>query len=70
MLGNKDAGANIAVRNLETARKFHEGTLGLTQVGTEGEELIAYRSGDSTILILSVQFSRNQGDGGDLDSGR
>jgi catechol 2,3-dioxygenase-like lactoylglutathione lyase family enzyme len=70
MLGNKDAAANIAVRNLETARKFYEGTLGLMRVGSEGEELIAYRSGNSTILFLSVQFSRNQGDGGDLDSGR
>jgi catechol 2,3-dioxygenase-like lactoylglutathione lyase family enzyme len=29
MLGNKDAVANLAVKNLETARKFYEGTLGL-----------------------------------------
>jgi len=29
MLGNKDAIANLAVRDIETARKFCESTLGL-----------------------------------------
>ncbi len=51
MLGNTDAVANIAVTNLKTARKFYEGTLGLTQVGSEGEELIVYRSGKTTINV-------------------
>jgi catechol 2,3-dioxygenase-like lactoylglutathione lyase family enzyme len=37
MLGDKDAAANIAVRNLEAAKKFYEDTLGLTQVGAEGQ---------------------------------
>lgn len=27
MLGNRDAVANLAVRNVQTARKFYEGTL-------------------------------------------
>ncbi len=40
MLGNKDAVANIAVKNLEAARKFYEGTLGLKPIHTEDEELI------------------------------
>ena len=48
MLGNRDAAANVAVRNMDAARKFYEGTLGLKPVGSEGEELIAYRSGKST----------------------
>ena len=47
MLGNKDAVANIAVRDLETASKFYEGTLGLKRVGAEGEEPIVFRSGKS-----------------------
>ncbi|MBA2485928.1 MAG: VOC family protein [Nitrospira sp.] len=51
MLGNTDAVANIAVTNLKTARKFYEGTLGLTQVGSEGDELIVYRSGKTTINV-------------------
>jgi catechol 2,3-dioxygenase-like lactoylglutathione lyase family enzyme len=57
MLGHRDAVANIAVRSMETARKFYEGTLGLKQVGAEGEELIAYRSGKSTINVYRSKFA-------------
>lgn len=57
MLGNKDAAANIAVKNLETARKFYESTLGLKQVGAEGNELIAYRSGNSTLLVYRSDYA-------------
>jgi catechol 2,3-dioxygenase-like lactoylglutathione lyase family enzyme len=52
-LADKDAAANLAVKNLAAARKFYEGTLGLKQVGAEGEQLIAYRSGKSTLLVYS-----------------
>jgi catechol 2,3-dioxygenase-like lactoylglutathione lyase family enzyme len=58
MLGNRNAIATIAVRNLETARKFYEGTLGLKPVGAEGEEVIIFKSGDSTI---NVYRSRHAG---------
>ena len=51
MLGSKDAVANIAVKNLEKARKFYEGTLGLKQVDAEGDELIVLKSGGSTINV-------------------
>jgi catechol 2,3-dioxygenase-like lactoylglutathione lyase family enzyme len=57
MLGNKDAVANIAVRNLEDAKKFYEDTLGLTQVGAEGKELIVFRSGNSTINVYQSQYA-------------
>ncbi|HKQ24664.1 MAG TPA: VOC family protein [Burkholderiales bacterium] len=57
MLGNKDAAANIAVRNMKIARKFYEGTLGLKAIGTQGEELVAYRSGSSTILVYRSDFA-------------
>lgn len=50
MLGNKDAAANIAVRNLEIAKKFYENTLGLTQVGAEGQEAIIFKSKNSTVI--------------------
>lgn len=49
MLEDKDAAANIAVRNLATARKFYEDTLGLEPVGAEGEELIVFKSGNTMI---------------------
>ena len=57
MLGNKDAAANIAVRNLEDAKKFYEDTLGLTQVDAEGKELIVFRSGNSAINVYQSQYA-------------
>jgi catechol 2,3-dioxygenase-like lactoylglutathione lyase family enzyme len=57
MLGTKEAAANIAVKNLATAKKFYEGTLGLTQVDAEGEELIVFKSGNSTINVYRSQYA-------------
>ena len=57
MLGDKNAAANIAVKNLATARKFYEGTLGLTQVDAEGEELLVFRSGNSTINVYQSRYA-------------
>ena len=57
MLGSMDAAASIAVRNLDTARKFYEDTLGLKQVGREGDELIAYRSGKTTINVYRSKYA-------------
>ncbi|MBA2409376.1 MAG: VOC family protein [Gammaproteobacteria bacterium] len=57
MLGDRDAAANIAVRNLATANKFYEDTLGLTQIGVEGEELIVYKSGNALINVYRSQYA-------------
>jgi catechol 2,3-dioxygenase-like lactoylglutathione lyase family enzyme len=57
MLGNKDAVANIAVKDLQAARKFYEGTLGLKAVGTEGDDLVAFRSGGSTLFVYRSDFA-------------
>jgi hypothetical protein len=57
MLGNKDAATNIAVRNLDTAQKFYEGTLGLKEVGREGGEVITYRSGNSTFFVYRSEYA-------------
>ena len=57
MLSNVDASANLAVRDLNAARRFYEGTLGLEKVGSEGEELIAYRSGNTTINVYRSEFA-------------
>jgi|ERR687897_1166198 catechol 2,3-dioxygenase-like lactoylglutathione lyase family enzyme len=57
MLGDKDAAANIAVKNLETAKKFYEDTLGLTQTGAEGQEVIVFRSGNSTVNVYRSQYA-------------
>jgi catechol 2,3-dioxygenase-like lactoylglutathione lyase family enzyme len=57
MLGNKDAVANLAVTNLDTARKFYEDTVGLKQVDAEGEELIVFKSGNSTINVYRSKYA-------------
>ena len=57
MLGDKPAAANLAVKNLAAARKFYEGTLGLRPVATEGDDLVAYRSGSSTVLVYESQYA-------------
>jgi catechol 2,3-dioxygenase-like lactoylglutathione lyase family enzyme len=57
MLGDKDAAANIAVKNLATAKKFYADTLGLTAVGAEGQELIVFRSGNSTINVYQSRYA-------------
>jgi hypothetical protein len=67
MLGDKDAAANIVVKNLEAAKKFYEDTVGLMQVGAESQELIVFRSGNSTINVYQSQYAgTNQGHGGDV----
>jgi catechol 2,3-dioxygenase-like lactoylglutathione lyase family enzyme len=57
MLNEANAVANIAVKNLETARKFYRDTLGLKQVGTEDEEVIVFKSGSSTINVYRSQYA-------------
>ena len=57
MLNNFDASANLAVKDLAVARKFYEGTLGLTQVGSEGGELVVYRSGKTTLNVYKSDFA-------------
>jgi catechol 2,3-dioxygenase-like lactoylglutathione lyase family enzyme len=57
MLANKDVAANIAVKDLTRAQKFYAGTLGLKEAEREGEEVIAYRSGNSTVLVYRSEFA-------------
>jgi catechol 2,3-dioxygenase-like lactoylglutathione lyase family enzyme len=57
MLGNTDAIATIAVKTLDTARKFYEGTLGLKVVGAEGEEVVIFKSGSATVNVYRSQFA-------------
>lgn len=57
MLGNKEAVANIAVKDLDRARKFYEETLGLTPIETEGDEQIVFQSGVSTLNVYRSQYA-------------
>jgi len=57
MLGNRDAVANLAVKDLDAAKTFYEDILGLKPVHTQGEELIVYKSGASTLNIYRSEYA-------------
>ena len=51
MLRDTDAVANLAVKDLQKAKSFYEGTLGLEPVGSHGDEVVVYRSGNTTLNV-------------------
>ncbi len=57
MLGDKSAAASIAVKDMEAAKKFYEGTLGLTKTDMEDPGGTMYRSGDSMVFVYPSQFA-------------
>lgn len=57
MLGDKDSLANVAVKDLEVAKKFYEKTLGLEQVDSEDHEVIIFKSGNSRLLVYRSQYA-------------
>ena len=57
MLGDKEAAATIAVRDINAAAKFYEGTLGLKPQPVTEKGVKSYRSGNSSILVYTSQFA-------------
>lgn len=57
MLNGKNVMATVAVRDINIAKSFYGGTLGLEPSGAQGEDLIAYRSGDSTLLVYRSDYA-------------
>lgn len=57
MLGDSEAMATLAVKNLAAARKFYEGTLGFKVVHTEGDQAVSYKSGKSRLLVYQSQYA-------------
>jgi catechol 2,3-dioxygenase-like lactoylglutathione lyase family enzyme len=55
LLGDKDAAANIAVKNLEATKKFYEAMLGLKEIWTQDQEVIVFKSGNSTVNVYRSQ---------------
>ncbi|NML60050.1 VOC family protein [Massilia sp. RP-1-19] len=75
MLSDSEAIAMIAVKDLDAAARFYEGTLGLTRLSTEGEEAITYRSGSSRLNVYRSQYAATNkatsalwNVGGDIDA--
>lgn len=57
MLGDKDAVATIAVKDLEAARKFYEGTLGLKPAEEQEPGSLTLKSGSSSIFLYESQYA-------------
>jgi catechol 2,3-dioxygenase-like lactoylglutathione lyase family enzyme len=57
MLGDKEAVATLAVKDLKVARKFYEGVLGLKVVGPENPEALTFKSGNSTVIVYRSQYA-------------
>jgi catechol 2,3-dioxygenase-like lactoylglutathione lyase family enzyme len=57
MLGRSNAVANLAVKDLDRARDFYTGTLGLEQVDNEGEELVVLKSGDTMLNVYRSEYA-------------
>jgi catechol 2,3-dioxygenase-like lactoylglutathione lyase family enzyme len=57
MLGTHEATATIAVQDLDKARKFYEGTLGLSLANDENGEAVLYKTGQSRLLVYKSQFA-------------
>ena len=57
MLGKADATPMIAVKDLDRARSFYEGTLGLTSKDEWGGEGVTLKSGDTLINVYRSEFA-------------
>lgn len=57
MFADFDAIATIAVKDLVAARAFYESTLGLKAIHSEGDELVTYRCGHTSLNVYRSQFA-------------
>jgi len=57
MLANRTAMPTIAVKDLAAARSFYEGKLALTPLKSTEEGVLAYQSGNATIVVYVSQFA-------------
>src|SRR5206468_3661201 len=57
MFGDSEAIATISVRDLATARKFYEGTLGLELTRATGTEALTFKTGRSELIVYRSQYA-------------
>jgi catechol-2,3-dioxygenase len=57
MLGDKDAIAMIAVKDLSAAAKFYEDILDLEKLDSPEEQVLVYRSGASRLNVYRSEFA-------------
>lgn len=57
MLGGKEIMATVAVRDLQAAKRFYEGTLGLRQTEAQEQEAVTYEAGGTKLLVYRSQYA-------------
>lgn len=57
MLNDKNAVANLAVKDLNRARHFYADTLGLQQMDSGESEVIIFKSGDTTLNVYRSDYA-------------
>lgn len=57
MLGDKDAIVTLAVKDIDVAKKFYEGTLGLHPSRDQEEGTLSYQTAKSTIFVYPSQYA-------------
>jgi catechol-2,3-dioxygenase len=57
MLGDRDAVATIAVKDMKVAKKFYEGTLGLKPLPSQEPSVLMYQTSKSKMLVYQSQFA-------------
>jgi catechol 2,3-dioxygenase-like lactoylglutathione lyase family enzyme len=57
MLGNAEAAATVSVRDIKKATQFYEHSVGLTRVGSEGDQVVLYRAGHGQLLVYQSTFA-------------
>ena len=57
MLGDSAAIATIAVKDVQRAKKFYEGTLGLKPIDSPQPDVVNYKTGKNKILVYKSQFA-------------
>ena len=57
MLADKDVMATIAVKDLNTARKFYQQTLGFAPLGNEDMGVLMLKSGNAKVVVYESQYA-------------
>lgn len=57
MLSNQNAVANVAVKDLNVAKRFYQETLGLTPVEEQDGEVVVFKSGNSKLNVYRSEYA-------------
>jgi catechol 2,3-dioxygenase-like lactoylglutathione lyase family enzyme len=57
MLGKKDAIATVAVKDLETAKRFYEDKLGLEKGPDQSDQVSTYKTGGTKLVVYTSEFA-------------